>query len=192
MPRQRTEATTKRPPSRYGQRLTLADMAGGARIGIDFGTSHTVALMAWPEGRVRPLLFDGSPVLPSSVYAQPDGRLLVGRDAVHAARVDPSRVEASPKRRGDDGSGVLREAEVPVPALIAGVLTTVAQEANRVGGGAPTALTLTHPASWGVSRRLALVEAAKLAGLPQPALMPEPVAAAHYFAGVLQKPLTAD
>ncbi|MFD0585230.1 Hsp70 family protein [Dactylosporangium darangshiense] len=44
----------------------------------------------------------------------------------------------------------------------------------------------------GVSRRLALVEGAKLAGLPQPALMPEPVAAAHYFAGVLQKPLAAD
>src|SRR6185437_1395139 len=65
--------------SDYGQRHTLADMAGGARIGIDFGTSHTVALIAWPDGRVRPLLFDGSPVLPSSVYAQPDGRLLVGR-----------------------------------------------------------------------------------------------------------------
>ena len=74
-------------------------MAAGARIGIDFGTSHTVALMAWPDGRVRPLLFDGSPLLPSSVYAQPDGRLLVGRDAVHAARVDPSRFEAIPTQQ---------------------------------------------------------------------------------------------
>jgi Hsp70 protein len=167
-------------------------MAGGARIGIDFGTSHTVALLAWPDGRVRPLLFDGSPVLPSSVYAQPDGRLLVGRDAVHAARVDPSRFEASPKRRIDDGSVLLGEQEFPVPALIAGVLTTVAQEAARVAGGMPAALTLTHPASWGVSRRLALVEGAKLAGLPQPALMPEPVAAAQYFAGVLGKQLAQD
>jgi len=178
--------------SDYGQRHTLADMAGGARIGIDFGTSHTVALIAWPDGRVRPLLFDGSPVLPSSVYAQPDGRLLVGRDAVHAARVDPSRFEASPKRRIDDGSVLLGEQEFTVPALIAGVLTTVAQEAARVGGGLPTGLTLTHPASWGVSRRLALVEGAKLAGLPQPALMPEPVAAAQYFAGVLGKQLAQD
>jgi hypothetical protein len=167
-------------------------MAGGARIGIDFGTSHTVALLAWPDGRVRPLLFDGSPVLPSSIYAQPDGRLLVGRDAVHAARVDPSRFETSPKRRIDDGSVLLGEQELSVPALIAGVLTTVAQEAARVGGGLPTALTLTHPASWGVSRRLALVEGAKLAGLPQPVLMPEPVAAAQYFAGVLGKQLAQD
>jgi hypothetical protein len=167
-------------------------MAAGARIGIDFGTSHTVALMAWPDGRVRPLLFDGSPLLPSSVYAQPDGRLLVGRDAVHAARVDPSRFEASPKRRIDDGSVLLGEQEFQVPALIAGVLSTVALEASRVAGGMPTALTLTHPASWGVSRRLALVEGAKLAGLPQPALMPEPVAAAQYFAGVLGKQLAQD
>jgi hypothetical protein len=167
-------------------------MAAGPRIGIDFGTSHTVALMAWPDGRVRPLLFDGSPLLPSAVYAQADGQLLVGRDAVHAARVDPGRFEASPKRRIDDGTVLLGDQEYPVPALIAAVLSYVAQEANRVGGGAPSALTLTHPAAWGVSRRLALIEGAKLAGLPEPLLVPEPVAAASYFTGVVDRPIAAD
>ena len=167
-------------------------MAAGPRLGIDFGTSHTVALLAWPDGRVRPLLFDGSPLLPSCVYAQPDGQVLVGRDAVHAARVDPARFEASPKRRIDDGTVLLGDREFTVPALIGAVLTHVASEARRVAGGQVGAVTLTHPAAWGVSRRLALVEGATIAGLPQPALMPEPVAAAHYFAGVLQKPLTAE
>ncbi|MFG2044441.1 Hsp70 family protein [Dactylosporangium sp. NPDC048998] len=167
-------------------------MAAGPRLGIDFGTSHTVALLAWPDGRVRPLLFDGSPLLPSAVFAQTDGALLVGRDAVHAARVDPARFEGSPKRRIDDGTVLLGDREVTVPALIGAVLSHVAQEATRVAGGPVAELTLTHPAAWGVSRRLALIEGAKLAGLPQPALMPEPVAAAHYFAGVLQKPLTGD
>jgi molecular chaperone DnaK (HSP70) len=167
-------------------------MAAGPRLGIDFGTSHTVALLAWPDGRVRPLLFDGSPLLPSAVYAQTDGSLLVGRDAVHAARVEPSRFEGSPKRRIDDGTVLLGDRELTVPTLIGAVLGHVNQEATRVAGGPVAELTLTHPAAWGVSRRLALVEGAKLAGLPQPALMPEPVAAAHYFAGVLQKPLTAD
>ncbi|GAA2327666.1 hypothetical protein GCM10010170_003630 [Dactylosporangium salmoneum] len=138
------------------------------------------------------MLFDGSPLLPSAVFAQADGTLLVGRDAVHAARVDPSRFEGSPKRRIDDGTVLLGDREVTVPALIGAVLTHVAQEAVRVAGGPVAELTLTHPAAWGVSRKLTLVEGAKLAGLPQPALMPEPVAAAHYFAGVLQKPLTAD
>ncbi|WP_432829726.1 Hsp70 family protein [Dactylosporangium sp. CA-092794] len=167
-------------------------MAAGPRLGIDFGTSHTVALLAWPDGRVRPLLFDGSPLLPSAVYAQIDGGLLVGRDALHAARVDPSRFEGSPKRRIDDGTVLLGDRELSVPSLIGAVLGHVAQEATRVAGGPVAELTLTHPAAWGVSRRLALIEGAKLAGLPQPALMPEPVAAAHYFAGVLQKPLTGD
>ncbi|WP_327008984.1 Hsp70 family protein [Dactylosporangium sp. NBC_01737] len=167
-------------------------MAAGPRLGIDFGTSHTVALLAWPDGRVRPLLFDGSPLLPSCVYAQPDGQVLVGRDAVHAARVDPARFEASPKRRIDDGTVLLGDREFTVPALIGAVLSHVASEARRVAGGQVGAVTLTHPAAWGVSRRLALVEGATIAGLPQPALMPEPVAAAHYFAGVLQKPLTAE
>ncbi|MFF5227027.1 Hsp70 family protein [Dactylosporangium sp. NPDC000521] len=166
-------------------------MTAGPRLGIDFGTSHTVALLAWPDGRVRPLLFDGSPLLPSCVYAQPDGQVLVGRDAVHAARVDPARFEASPKRRIDDGTVLLGDREFTVPALIGAVLSHVAAEAKRVAGGQIGAVTMTHPAAWGVSRRLALVEGATIAGLPQPALMPEPVAAAHYFAGVLQRPLTA-
>jgi molecular chaperone DnaK (HSP70) len=154
-------------------------MAAGPRLGIDFGTSHTVALLAWPDGRVRPLLFDGSPLLPSAVYAQTDGAVLVGRDAVHAARVDPSRFEGSPKRRIDDGTVLLGDRELTVPTLIGAVLGHVNSEAVRVAGGPVAELTLTHPAAWGVSRRLALVEGAKLAGLPQPALMPEPVAAAH-------------
>ncbi|WP_433050364.1 Hsp70 family protein [Dactylosporangium sp. CS-033363] len=38
-------------------------------LGIDFGTSNTVALMRWPDGRVRPLLFDANPLLPSAVFA---------------------------------------------------------------------------------------------------------------------------
>jgi len=138
------------------------------------------------------LLFDGSPLLPSAVFAQTDGSLLVGRDAQHAARIDPSRFEGSPKRRIDDGTVLLGDREIAVPTLIGSVLGHVAQEATRVAGGPVAEVTLTHPAAWGVSRRLALVEGAKLAGLPQPALMPEPVAAAHYFAGVLQKPLAAD
>src|SRR5262249_50466357 len=112
--------------------------------------------------------------------------------AVHAARVDPARFEASPKRRIDDGTVLLGDREFAIPTLIAGVLAHVGQEATRVGGGPPSALTLTHPASWGVSRRLALVEGAKLAGLPQPLLMPEPVAAARYFAGVLGRQLGPD
>ncbi len=39
----------------------------GFRLGVDFGMSHTVAVMAWPDGSIQPLLFDGTELLPSAV-----------------------------------------------------------------------------------------------------------------------------
>ena len=165
-------------------------MSAGHRLGIDFGTSHTVGIVAWPDGRVRPLLFDGSPLLPSAVYAEPaetpgvPGGLLVGRDAVHAARMEPARFEGTPKRRIDDGTVLLGDAEYPVTALITAVLARVAEEATRVIGGPPAEVVLSHPAAWGISRRMTLLEAAKAAGLGEPGLVPEPVAAARYFAAI--------
>ena len=65
-------------------------------LGVDFGTSNTVAVARWPDGRARPILIDGSPLLPSAVYAEPDGQLIVGRDAVHSARIDPGRFDPNP------------------------------------------------------------------------------------------------
>ena len=45
-----------------------ANLAGRHALGVDFGTSHTVAVVRWPDGRVRTLLIDGSPLLPSAVF----------------------------------------------------------------------------------------------------------------------------
>lgn len=154
-------------------------------LGIDFGTSNTVAILRMPDGRTRPLLFDGSPLQPSAVYLAPDGRMLVGRDAERNARVDPSRFEPNPKRRIDDGSVFLGDQEIPVPRLMAHVLEQILTEARRQIGGQPEQLRMTHPARWGERRRSLLVEAAHIAGLPKPQLIPEPVGAASYFATVL-------
>jgi hypothetical protein len=157
----------------------------GFRLGIDFGTSHTTAILRWPDGHVRPLLFDGSPLLPSAVYAEDDGTLLVGRDAVHAARLDPARFEGSPKRRVDRDTVALGTHEVAVAAMIAAVLGRVKAEAERVSSARIDDVTLTHPAGWTGARLAKLVEACRLAGLPDPAMVPEPVAAAGYFVSVL-------
>ncbi|HEX2419273.1 MAG TPA: Hsp70 family protein [Micromonosporaceae bacterium] len=154
-------------------------------LGIDFGTSNTVAMLRMPDGRVRPLLFDGSPMLPSAVYLSPDGRMLVGRDAERNARVDPGRFEPNPKRRIDDGTVFLGEREMPVPRVIGYVLEQVLTEARRQIGGNPAEVRMTHPARWGERRRSILVEAARLAGLARPQLIAEPVGAASYFTAVL-------
>src|SRR5947199_7273824 len=137
-------------------------MAGeGFALGVDFGTSNTVAVLRWPDGRARPLLVDGSPLLPSAVYADPGGSLLVGRDAIHSARLDPARFEPNPKRRIDDQSVLLGERELPVVDLVAAVLIRVAEEARRTIGNAPIeTVTLTCPAGWAATRRGLLTQAA--------------------------------
>ncbi len=112
-------------------------------LGIDFGTSNTVAVARWPDGRARPLLVDGSPLLPSAVYVEPDGQIIVGLDAVHSARLDPARFEPNPKRRIDDGSALLGDRELPVVDLIAAVLVRVADEWHRAVGPVRPEVTLT-------------------------------------------------
>ncbi|MET7417905.1 Hsp70 family protein [Dactylosporangium sp. NPDC005555] len=155
--------------------------ARGYRLGIDFGTSNTAAVLAWPDGHVRPLLFDGSPTLPSSVYADQAAGLLVGRDAMHAARVSPERFEPNPKRRIDEPAVLLGEAEVPTVELFAAVLARVNGEARRVAGGPIGQVTITCPAAWAHTRRGVLLAAAERAGLGTVNLVPEPVAAAEVF-----------
>jgi Ethanolamine utilization protein EutJ (predicted chaperonin) len=157
----------------------------GTRLGVDFGTSNTVAVVRWPDGRARPLLFEGSPLLPSSVYAEPSGGLVVGRDAVHSARLEPARFEPNPKRRIDDGTVLLGDRELAVRDVIAAVLRRVRDEWRRTIGDATAEVTLTCPAAWGATRRLVLADAATAAGLGRVRLVAEPVAAAAYFTQVL-------
>lgn len=154
------------------------------RLGVDFGTSNTVAMLSWPDGRLKAVLFDGSPLLASAVYADPTGQLLIGRDAVHNARIHPERFEPHPKRRIDDGVVLLGSAEVAVTDLIGAVLARVVGEARRIAGRIDTAV-LTFPAGWGPTRRHVLMAAAESAGIGAAGLVPEPVAAASYFARVI-------
>ncbi|MFC3380626.1 Hsp70 family protein [Couchioplanes caeruleus subsp. azureus] len=158
-------------------------------LGVDLGTSHTVAMLRWPDGRVRPLLFDGRPLLPSAVFRDADGRLHVGQDAVRLGYAEPARLEPHPKRHVDAETVLLGDAEVPVPELLAALLEAVAREAVAAAGFLPPAV-VTHPAAWGTARREVLTRALALAGWPPATpLVPEPVAAARYFAEVLRRPV---
>ena len=157
------------------------------RLAIDLGTSHTVAVVRRDDQPPRTLLFDGSPVLPSGVFAASDGALHTGRDAERLAQGEPERFEPHPKRRVDEAAVLLGGSEVPTPALLAVVLRRVAQEAWQAGVDAAGATVLTYPADWGQQRRGVLIEAARLAGIGQVTLVDEPVAAATYCVDVLRQ-----
>ena len=128
--------------------------SGGYALGIDFGTSSTVAVLRWPNGRVQPLLFDGSPLLPSAVFASTSGPLIVGRDALHHGRFEPAQLEPHPKRRVDERTVLLGGREVAVVEMFAAVLRRVAVESARVTGGPVPAVAVTYPAGWAAEQQL--------------------------------------
>ncbi|MFJ6166954.1 Hsp70 family protein [Micromonospora orduensis] len=179
----------------------MAAQHEGFALGVDLGTSNTVAVLRWPDGRTRPLLMDGQPVSPSAVYADPDGTLHVGWDARRLALADPARFEANPKRRVDEPTVPLGERSYPPADLLAAVLAAVARAAVGAVGFLPPAV-LTCPAAWDETRRQVLADALLRAGWPQAAehtlagptppgtrLLREPVAAARYYTQVLHRPV---
>ncbi|MEW1590044.1 Hsp70 family protein, partial [Micromonospora vinacea] len=179
----------------------MAGQHEGFALGVDLGTSNTVAVLRWPDGRTRPLLMDGQPLSPSAVYADPDGTLHTGWDARRLAQADPARFEANPKRRVDEPTVRLGDRAYPPADLLAAVLAAVARAAVGAVGFLPPAV-VTCPAAWDATRRQVLADALLRAGWPQAAehtlagptppgtrLLREPVAAARYYTQVLHRPV---
>lgn len=153
-------------------------------VAVDFGTSSTCVALSVDEQPARVVVIDGSPLMPSAVYA--DGRtLFVGAEADRQASLDPSCYEPTPKRRIDEGSLLLGDTVVAVPRVIAAVLSRAVREARTLAGGAAVdVLVLTHPADWG-TRRIQLLTSAAAGLATRITVLPEPVAAAvEHGAGV--------
>ncbi len=161
----------------------MGGLMGGWTLAIDFGTSFTTAAIL-ADGRAELLEFDNSRYLPSAVFLDDDGQLLVGRHALNRAEVFPERVERCPKRALVAGPAVrLGGQDVPVTDLVAALLRRVYDEAaRRQGAGSLELVLLTHPARWGPWEIGLLGKAAAKAGLPEPRFVSEPVAAATYYA----------
>ncbi|NIJ11206.1 actin-like ATPase involved in cell morphogenesis [Saccharomonospora amisosensis] len=160
-------------------------------LSVDLGTSNTVAVLSAHGRPPRVVEVDGSATMPSAVFAEEDGTLVVGRDAERRARLDPTRFEPNPKRRVDEQTLLLGTDVVPVNEALAAVLRRVLEETTRqLGGESPDEIRLTHPAQWGPVRRNVLLSAARLAGMSGAvSLVPEPVAAAAHFASFPGKAL---
>src|SRR5699024_419906 len=172
--------------------VVLTPVGGAVRVlSVDLGTSNTVAVLSAHGRPPQVVEVDGSPSMPSAVFAQEGGHLLVGRDAQRQARLDPTRFEPNPKQRVDEQSLLLGDDVVAVNEALAAVLARVRDETVRqLGGEYPDQVRLTHPAQWGPVRRNVLVSAARQAGLGNAVtLVPEPVAAAAHFASFPGKEL---
>src|SRR5256885_3544117 len=153
-------------------------------LGVDIGSTHPAAALG-RDGSVQSVpLGNRSNAVPSVLFLRADGTLLVGEAASRRAAVEPDRQARDFKRRmGDEVPILLGDGRrMPAHELTGHLLRWVVDTASEREGERPGHLVLTHPAEWGDYRRNLLVEAAATAGLPDVGLLPEPVAAAAWYA----------
>ena len=101
-------------------------MAGPWTLGIDFGTTFTVAAVHHND-RTEVLEIDGQQRFPSAVFLNEDGSVLVGASAERRGAAEPGRLERTPKRYLDVGQPpiALGGNLVDVTVLVAAVLRVV-------------------------------------------------------------------
>jgi hypothetical protein len=152
------------------------------QLGVDLGTTYTAAAIA-RDGRAEAVtLGTNSMAVPSVVYLG-DGGLVVGHAAQRRATTDPSRVAREFKRRVGDPTPILvGGSPVPAELLMARLLHWVVDQVATGEGGPPESLAVTHPANWGLYKLDLLGQAIRHVGLTADRLVPEPVAAATFYA----------
>ncbi|MFZ2528711.1 MAG: Hsp70 family protein [Rhodococcus sp. (in: high G+C Gram-positive bacteria)] len=160
---------------------------GGWALSIDFGTSNTAAAhTSAVSGRIETLsLTHHGNLLPSSVAVGAGQTVLTGAAAAAEADRNPGAFVTSPKRLvGQVPSVRVGDTDVPVDALISGVLATVLDRALAAHNRQmPDRVVLTHPEGWSPSQVAVLVAAAARAGIDPRTVttVSEPRAAAHHY-----------
>jgi molecular chaperone DnaK len=170
-------------------------------VGIDLGTTNSLAAIRAAKGARVLRDHDGEPLIPSFVCFHPDGRTLVGREAKALRLQFPDRTVFSVKRLigrsfADLGAEPSRlpyrvvEGERGLPRIAIGdrrwtpeavsslILQQVKTTAERALGQPVREAVVTVPAWFDDAQRQATKDAAALAGLDCLRILNEPTAAA--------------
>ena len=116
-------------------------------VGIDLGTTSTVAAVCPPGGTARVVPLDGAAgAVPSAVYLGADGAFLVGEAAVRRSLSDPGHVVRDLTSRIGDATPVLvGRTPVSPDELAARFLAQLVDDVARREGGAVSYTHLTLP-----------------------------------------------
>jgi molecular chaperone DnaK len=155
--------------------------ASPAFLGIDLGTTNSVAVLLQDDHATPVRNADGAALLPSVVRLDARGQAVVGARARKFLEADPENARSEFKRlMGSDRKLSFRAAKVDKSPeeLSALVLSTLRASAERALGHAPTAAVITVPALFELPQTRATSEAARLAGFARVEHLQEPVASA--------------
>jgi len=169
------------------------------RVGVDFGTTHTVVTMV-DRGNYPVVGFEGGDPYPSLVALLPTGELRYGFDAA-AVRHEPGvRTFRSFKRLLAD-AGPRTAVEVggrpfPLLDLLTGFLSRVREDLvsrsnASVAEGEPLEAAVSVPANSSSAQRFLTLEAFRVAGFSPVALLNEPSAAGFEYAHRFRTTITS-
>ena len=169
------------------------------RLGVDFGTTHTVVTMV-DRGNYPVVAFEGGDPYPSLAALLPSGELRYGFDAV-AVRHEPGvRLVRSFKRlladAGPRASVEIGGCPVLLLDLLTGFLSQVKEDLltrsnASVAEGEPLEVAISVPANSSSAQRFLTLEAFRAAGFTPVALLNEPSAAGFEYAHRFRSTITS-
>jgi molecular chaperone HscC len=148
-------------------------------VGIDLGTTNSLAAAMTPDGpRLIPNAL-GEVLTPSVVAIDRDGQVLVGRAARELQVTQPQRCASAFKRyMGSDWACRLDGRQFGAVELSSLVLRTLRQDAERYRDGPVNRAVITVPAYFNEPQRKATIRAGQMAGFQVERILNEPTAAA--------------
>jgi Ethanolamine utilization protein EutJ (predicted chaperonin) len=154
-------------------------------LGIDFGTCYSSAAFI-RDGVLTPVKFGANITsMPSSVYLDKGGKLLVGKAAENKRQLDPSRYRREFKREfGTSTPYTIGDRQFLPEELVTELLRRLKSEADAQSpdGHSFSGAVITVPANYQKGKRELMIEAGRAAGFASVLLLDEPVAAAVYHA----------
>ncbi|MCI4674603.1 Hsp70 family protein [Candidatus Mycolicibacterium alkanivorans] len=169
------------------------------RLGIDFGTTHTVAAVV-DRGNYPVVSFDGADTWPSLIAGSVAGKLRFGLDAAAVRHTPGWSVLRSFKRllddAGPDTEVTLAGHSYPVPDLLTRFLAQLRSDLHRrSNAGLPkrerVEAAISVPANASSAQRFLTLDAFTQAGFDVVALLNEPSAAGFEYAHRYRSTITA-
>lgn len=162
----------------YTPNVTRREDAG-VRIGIDLGTTHSLAAVLMDgQAIIIPNLL-GERLTPSAVSVDNDGRTLVGAPAKSRELTHPGETVCNFKRdMGTERTWTLGRKSMRSESLSALVLADLRQSVEEHLGQRVLEAVVTVPAYFGEDQRRATQAACEIAGLHVERIINEPTAAA--------------
>ncbi|MCL0065669.1 Hsp70 family protein [Dehalococcoidia bacterium] len=152
-------------------------------VGIDLGTTNSEVAFIF-DGQPQVIKENDDGIVPSCVGLDPEGKVIVGRQARNQYIVYPERTVISIKRKmGSDARVPMGEEFYSPQEISAFILKALKERAERILNRPVRRAVITVPAYFTDAQRQATREAGEIAGLEVVRIINEPTAAALAYGG---------